>query len=51
MQNTVLVAMARALLKADGFEVYTHEMIPANDNGLAVGQALAAAARLERGPV
>ena len=49
MQNTVLVAMARALLKADGFEVYTHEMIPANDNGLAVGQALAAAASLERG--
>ena len=43
MQNALLTAMVRALLVSDGFKVYTHEMIPANDNGLAVGQALACA--------
>ena len=46
-QNRVLLeGTVRELAKA-GFEVYTHQMLPANDGCIALGQAVVAAARIE----
>ncbi|MBS1793850.1 MAG: carbamoyltransferase HypF [Acidobacteria bacterium] len=44
-QNTALLKRAVKLLKADGFEVFTHRLVPPNDGGLALGQAMIAAVR------
>ncbi len=38
-QNRRLLDCASALLEADGIEVLTHRRVPANDGGLALGQA------------
>jgi hydrogenase maturation protein HypF len=32
--------MSFELLKKNGFEVYTHSRVPANDGGIALGQAI-----------
>lgn len=45
-QNMLLLRKCRALLERDGFRVLIHSLIPANDGGIALGQALAAMARL-----
>ncbi|MBZ5594620.1 MAG: carbamoyltransferase HypF [Acidobacteriia bacterium] len=44
-QNGYLVERATALLEARGFQVYTHQRVPPNDGGIALGQAVIAALR------
>ncbi len=39
MQNLLLLEMIETALEDRGFEVLTHAMIPANDGGIALGQA------------
>jgi hydrogenase maturation protein HypF len=41
-QNMVLLRKTTAALEADGFTVYVHKQVPANDGGLALGQAVLA---------
>jgi hydrogenase maturation protein HypF len=48
-QNMALLRRAVRGLRADGFTVYIHRQIPANDGGLSLGQALAGAAKLRGG--
>jgi len=45
-QNRVLFERVLAGLEGKGFVVFTHSRIPCNDGGLALGQAVIAAARL-----
>ncbi len=42
-QNALLVDMARERLESAGFVALTHRQVPANDGGLALGQAVIAA--------
>jgi hydrogenase maturation protein HypF len=44
-QNGYLTERAAGLLEERGFRVWTHQRIPANDGGIALGQAVLAAAR------
>jgi hydrogenase maturation protein HypF len=47
-QNVIILeGMIRTLAEA-GFQVYTPEQVPANDGGISLGQAVAAAAMAER---
>lgn len=48
-QNRLLLALLTERLDASGFQVYTHGRVPANDGGLALGQAVLADQRLRRG--
>ena len=48
-QNAVLFGAVSRLLQAQGFTVLSHAAVPANDGGLALGQAAIAAARLIEG--
>lgn len=41
-QNQVLLDLTRSTLLKDDFVVYTHQLTPANDGGLALGQAVIA---------
>jgi hydrogenase maturation protein HypF len=45
-QNRILFEQCVSLLEAEGFTVLSHAHVPANDGGLALGQAAIAAARL-----
>jgi len=49
-QNVALLGAAHALLIADGFVVLTHKVVPPNDGGLALGQAVIAGLACEDRP-
>ncbi len=48
-QNRTLFTLVHKGLKMHGFKVLTHEQVPANDGGLALGQAVVALATAESG--
>jgi hydrogenase maturation protein HypF len=48
-QNVLLVNKTCRLLRAAGFEVFTHLRVPTNDGGISLGQAAVANARLKSG--
>ena len=48
-QNALLLAGSVRALRADGFEVFTHREVPANDGGISLGQAAIACEILRRG--
>jgi hydrogenase maturation protein HypF len=43
----VLLDLARTALIHDGFIVFTHQQTPANDGGLALGQAAVASFKIK----
>ena len=47
-QNFTLLAQALKLLRQRGFQVFLHSLVPPNDGGLSLGQAVIAADFLER---
>jgi hydrogenase maturation protein HypF len=46
-QNARLLSGLIAALMARGFEVYSHRRVPANDGGIALGQAVIAAKSMQ----
>jgi len=46
-QNMALLERTAHGLDKDGFTVYLHRQVPANDSGISLGQALVGAARFE----
>ncbi|NGZ96017.1 MAG: carbamoyltransferase HypF [Nitrospira sp. WS110] len=45
-QNRLLLSLVRHRLETAGFTVYSHSLVPPNDGGLSLGQAVVAAHRL-----
>jgi hydrogenase maturation protein HypF len=41
-QNRLLLRLTRKQLESAGFQVYTHHLVPTNDGGIALGQAVVA---------
>jgi len=48
-QNAILTEALTRSLTAAGFSVYSHRLVPPNDGGIALGQAVAASAMLAEG--
>jgi hydrogenase maturation protein HypF len=47
-QNTTLLTGLSAALAKMGFKVYSHKLVPANDGGISLGQAVVAAAKVKK---
>ena len=45
-QNITLLGRTLSLLQSEGFQVYIHREVPANDGGVSLGQAVIAASRM-----
>jgi hydrogenase maturation protein HypF len=45
-QNAILLEELSRSLAKSGFAVYTHRLVPPNDGGISLGQAVAAGAML-----
>jgi len=50
-QNVTLLGEVMPLLEGAGFTVYTHHLVPPNDGGISLGQAMVANAVVHRGGV
>jgi hydrogenase maturation protein HypF len=48
-QNRLLAGLVNEKLESDGYKVYMHRNVPANDGGISFGQAAVTAARLAGG--
>jgi hydrogenase maturation protein HypF len=48
-QNAILLEELSRSLAKSGFDVYTHRLVPPNDGGISLGQAVAAGAMLADG--
>ncbi|PKN06319.1 MAG: carbamoyltransferase HypF, partial [Deltaproteobacteria bacterium HGW-Deltaproteobacteria-7] len=48
-QNKILLEGSIEKLRNDGFEVYCHRQIPANDGGVSLGQAVIASSMIKKG--
>jgi hydrogenase maturation protein HypF len=46
-QNATLLSCALPMLRGEGFEVFLHSRVPANDGGISLGQAVVAASALK----
>ena len=46
-QNRILLEGCVNRMEKRGFEVFTHSLVPANDGGISLGQAVCAASRLQ----
>jgi hydrogenase maturation protein HypF len=44
-QNAILLTGLHQALEQKNFEVYTHKLVPTNDGGISLGQAVVAAAK------
>ena len=47
-QNAILLSGCVEVLRSDGFEVFSHREVPANDGGISLGQAAIACERLRQ---
>jgi hydrogenase maturation protein HypF len=45
-QNLLLLSLVQVMLKRSGFDVYTHHLVPTNDGGISLGQAVIGQMRL-----
>jgi hydrogenase maturation protein HypF len=45
-QNVLLVSKLKGKLEREGFQVFTHKLVPTNDGGISLGQAVVANAKL-----
>lgn len=50
-QNRIILEKAENRLQKDGFEVFSHSLIPSNDGGIALGQLAIAAKRRQSGKI
>ena len=48
-QNILLLSLVTRGLRDSGFDVYTHHLVPTNDGGISLGQAVIAHRRLLKG--
>lgn len=48
-QNAILLTGLKRQLEENGFTVYTHRLVPCNDGGISLGQAVAAASMAKQG--